>query len=81
MKIGNDNDEVTISTEDGELLSSPTIITTYANYDTYELYRISSVNHDLINFTSIINAYTIDTSSVNIKVTGGAIQDSLEHGG
>ena len=54
---------------------------TYENFQTYELYRVTSADQDMINFTTTVSAYTIDTSSVSIKVTGGAIQDSVEHGG
>ena len=72
LKIGDDNTSVIIPSETYGLTET---IVDYQGYNNYELYRVTSANHDITNFTTSISAYTIDTSSVYIKVDAGAMHD------
>ena len=45
----------------------------YNDHKTYELYRVSSADHNLQDFTTTVSAYTIDTTAMNIRVDSGAI--------
>ena len=74
LKIGDDNSSVIIPQEE---FGQTETITDYQGYNNYELYKVSSANHDITNFTTSITAYTIDTSSIHIEVDTGAIQDSI----
>ena len=42
------------------------------DYKTYELFRISSANHNIESFTTSITAYSVDTTSMTTSVVSGA---------
>ena len=50
-------------------------------YKTYELFRVSDADHNVENFTTSINAYSVDTTSMRTDVISGATSLRPDHSG